>query len=489
MKMLNSRALFITLSFSFLYCFGLIVSGRNYLDDYGRYIHGYTSWSSNGRPFAELIMSTINFGAPVVDISPLPLLLGITCLSIMGYAISYRFIDGASTAVIATISSLIIANPFLLENLSFKYDSLAMCLSMLVISIPFICSKNKRSLSIDFFITSACVFLSLGLYQSSIGIFVILAILECIHRALHGEDETKWIILYSAIRATQLLVGYAAYSFIIVRTFVNDEYTRSHSELIGLTIRGLKDAFSNASGYIALINSYIISLPKMLVVLYVLVIPMISVCCFFYIIKRRSSLSLASIALISPLLFVVFSFGHFLMLKEPVISSRVMTSFSATMISIAVMFCLVVRKNIYRFAFAAPVVICSLIISLSYSSASRAQNAKDDQVAQSIYLNASREIPSVKYVHFNGEIKFAEQRQIAISKFPVLSDILKSYISKDQFWSAYMLTNNGVHVNAINLSRKDIDKICSTPPIIKTTDYVIHSSNETMVISFNQECN
>ena len=51
-----------------------------------------------------------------------------------------------------------------------------------------------------------------------------------------------------------------------------------------------------------------------------------------------------------------------------------------------------------------------------------------------------------------------------------------------------MLTYNGVHVNSKNLSHNELNEICAIPPIAKTTDYTIYSNNETMIISFNQDC-
>ena len=488
MNRINFRALGIVFSVSILYCIGIIISGRNYLDDYGRYTHGYTSWSSNGRPFADLVMNIINLGNPIVDISPLPLIIALFCLSVMGVMISIRFAKDANVMALSAISITIIANPFLLENLSFKYDILAMSLSMLVISIPFVAVRDAANSIYQFAIASACVFLSLGLYQSSIGTFVILTILECIYISSTISKSTKQCIYNAAKRASQLIVGYVFYNFIIVRTLINDEYTRSHSEILSFNEEGLKTAFNNFFGYVDILNSYVISLPKSVTYFYFIVIAICSLYCFTSFIKKNRNFFGAALALMSPFVFILFSFAHFLILKDPVLSSRVMTSFSATLISFAVLICICVKNNKARAIFILPIFVCSMIMAMSYSNASKAQNVKDDQVAQSIYIETSTKLKDVKYVYFTGEIRFAEQRKLAISRFPVLADPLKSYLGKDQFWSSYMLTYNGVHVNSKNLSHNEINEICANPPIIKTTDYTIYSNNETMVISFNQDC-
>ncbi|EKY4019046.1 glucosyltransferase domain-containing protein [Enterobacter roggenkampii] len=488
MNRISFRALGVVFSISILYCIGLIISGRNYLDDYGRYTHGYTSWSSNGRPFADLVMSIINLGNPIVDISPLPLIIALLCLSVMGVMVSRRFAKDANVMALSAISIMIITNPFLLENLSFKYDVLAMSLSMLVVSLPFVSIREGASATWRFIISSGCVFVSLGLYQSSIGTFIILTILECIYISATISRSTKTCIYNAATRALQLIVGYVFYNFLIVRTLINDEYTRSHSEIISFNGEGLNAALNNLLGYIVLLNKYVMSLPNIVVYFYFAVILLCSIFCFIFLIKKHHNFFGAALALISPAALIIFSFAHFLILKEPVLSSRVMTSFSATLISFAVLICLCVKNNKARTIAILPIFGCSIIFSMSYSNASKAQNVKDDQVAQSIYIATSEKLKNVRYVYFSGEIRFAEQRKLAISRFPVLADPLKSYFGKDQFWSSYMLTYNGVHVNSRVLSKKEIEDICSLPPQIVTTDYSIYSNGDTMIVSLNTKC-
>jgi hypothetical protein len=98
------------------------------------------------KAFADLVMSIINLGNPIVDISPLPLIIALLCLSVMGVMVSRRFAKDANVMALSAISIMIITNPFLLENLSFKYDVLAMSLSMLVVSLPFVSIRKVQAL-------------------------------------------------------------------------------------------------------------------------------------------------------------------------------------------------------------------------------------------------------------------------------------------------------------------------------------------------------
>ncbi len=67
---------------SLLYVLPVILADRPYIDDLGRSVLGYTWWGLNGRPLSDVVMIALSMGHPILDLSPLPLLLGITILSL-----------------------------------------------------------------------------------------------------------------------------------------------------------------------------------------------------------------------------------------------------------------------------------------------------------------------------------------------------------------------------------------------------------------------
>jgi hypothetical protein len=87
----EKNQIFLTVMFSLLYCIGLIISDINYLDDYGRYLLGYSGLSANGRPIADLALTIINMGFPLLDLTPLSLIASIFVMAVSGVIIADRF--------------------------------------------------------------------------------------------------------------------------------------------------------------------------------------------------------------------------------------------------------------------------------------------------------------------------------------------------------------------------------------------------------------
>ncbi|HTK00631.1 MAG TPA: glucosyltransferase domain-containing protein, partial [Bordetella sp.] len=118
----------------------IIHADRFYIDDLGRARSGYLGWTSDGRPLSNLVVETLNLGAPISDLSPLPQLLALLLLAYLAVTLARKFeIPGAWRAPL--ILAPLAANPFFLENLSYKFDVLPMTLAtalscMAVTAIP-----------------------------------------------------------------------------------------------------------------------------------------------------------------------------------------------------------------------------------------------------------------------------------------------------------------------------------------------------------------
>jgi len=352
--------------FSLIYCFGLISSHLNYLDDFGRYTLGYTSWSSNGRPFADVIMMAINFGKPLVDLSPLPILLSLFFLSLTGVLLAKKFMPQRSVSFYVVVTCLLISNPFFLENLSFKYDILAMSLSICFIMLCFIHNNNR---SLGFFMSTFFIFVSLGLYQSTIGSFIILALTGASLNLQVKKLSTKKILKELAIRMMQLLLAYAFYNIFIIRNLIHDEYSHAHSEIIHINSNGFHIAYDNFCAYISLLSTYFRSMPITMLYLYAIFFIALSIFIAqrFYKSNRGIALSVLSIGI--PLVILYLSFAPMIILKSSVISSRVMTSFGITLFSLGILsHCIPNKFKIVSYLYI-PLIILNLVISTSYTNA------------------------------------------------------------------------------------------------------------------------
>ena len=118
----------------FAYITPIILAGRYYIDDMGRGQWGYYNWAANGRPFADLIMEFLVGGGRIVDASPLFLFIGtvvfIFCCHEYHKANPFIAPSRASPFMSGLVFFYIYANPFMLENISYKFDALPMLLSL-----------------------------------------------------------------------------------------------------------------------------------------------------------------------------------------------------------------------------------------------------------------------------------------------------------------------------------------------------------------------
>lgn len=473
-----------TVVLSILYCIGLIIYNINYLDDYGRYLLGYSGLSGNGRPIADLVLTIINFGYPLLDLSPLSLLFSIFIIAISGSIIADRFFKDERPVIRCLVALFFLVNPFFIENLSFKYDILPMSLSILSISLAFYHMKNRfLKMAAPVFL----IFISLGLYQATLGMFVIFSIIELTESIINNRGTHKSRFINACSRAVQLIIAYMLYKLIIVNYFIAGDYASNLSKTITISPEGFTTLMGNFHRFNEFVGSYIESIPLVMISFYA-----ISLLTSVWILTKKSWESSKSILnviilLASPFLFYLFSFATFLFLEHAAVTSRVMISFSATLVGFSFYMLLAIKKPKFKLIVLLPFFIFSYVLSTSYVNASMAQNRKDSRIINSIYNDISHLSPQVKFVNFSGVVSPAPQKALALMRFPILKDLTKSYLGTD--WSAYMLNYNGINVSRMNFSSEEVGKICSQKAISETSDYKIYVSGENMIISFDNLCN
>jgi hypothetical protein len=161
---------------------------------------------------------------PLVDFSPLPQIGAIAVLSYLSVLVARKFkLCGAVIAALATLP--LGANPFFLENLSFKFDSLPMALSMFLVLLPILSTKadNWRSW------VTGTLFLTAGLcfYQPSINAFLVFLMLEFVFLQLELAPLTRLCRSF-AFRVLQLFSGLVLYRVVAAMT-VRGAYAVQHT--------------------------------------------------------------------------------------------------------------------------------------------------------------------------------------------------------------------------------------------------------------------
>lgn len=173
MVTLNNKSLY-TVIFSLVLLFALpiILYNGYYIDDNIRIITGNPDWSWVGRTFADYLMITLSLNKYIDDFSPIPLIIGIATLSfVLYYAINKTFKE-TPTLINIIPFVFIIVNPFFMQNLTYKFDSLPMILALSAATLAFFIEIENKVKNIV--VKLGLIFISLELYQPCANVFLIL---------------------------------------------------------------------------------------------------------------------------------------------------------------------------------------------------------------------------------------------------------------------------------------------------------------------------
>lgn len=208
----GDRSVFaILLALYFLILSPILRANRYYDDDLKRALVGHTGWDSNGRPLTSLLMKLLQcYDAALVDISPLTQIGAIAILAWAGVLIARRYAI-RSPWMAALVAFPLGAQPFYLENLSFKFDALSMSLAMLLALLPMIALRDNRR---GWWLGVLALFASLGFYQPAINACLIFILLDVVLAQLQGHPPRRLLRQFLS-RALQVGVAMLIYELVI----------------------------------------------------------------------------------------------------------------------------------------------------------------------------------------------------------------------------------------------------------------------------------
>ena len=109
--------------------FPLLIAVDLYIDDVKRALQGSFYWVRVGRPLADVLVQSLNFGRPATAVAPLYTLVAIALLSAVGVACTRAY--GIRSPFWTAMASLpLMAQPYALQAMSYGFDSLFMALSL-----------------------------------------------------------------------------------------------------------------------------------------------------------------------------------------------------------------------------------------------------------------------------------------------------------------------------------------------------------------------
>ena len=466
----------------------IIIADYYYIDDLGRSIVGYSGWSSDGRPVADMVMESLGFGLPLTDISPIPLILSIATLSLSCTLLAKS--AGFKSRAAAVISLFpIIANPFFLSNLSYKFDSLTMSLAVLFSCIPFTFRCMKAFPKVV--LTTACIVISLCLYQAASNAFVILAVSFFILESYKNKGCIQSLIL----NAVSFAMAYAIYLKLIVPHYVVGEYSTGHSDILPLSLDSLSSISNNIQMSVNLIKSFMTGYAgTMFSLLFsISVVCVVVVAAFSFInSKNMKGLIIFMIVFASPAIFFVSIPGVVLALKNPVLMPRVYIGFGfAIAASMSIIYFTLCRHFKPLVLIMAVPVMFLFSFGATYGNSLKAQKEFDVFVLSNISSDINRlGLSGKKYIVVDGYMPKSPVTMLAYQKYPLVEMMTPGYLADGWVWG-----NSLMHHYLMTQTFPDQEKQekirmerCNLKPLTENNIYKIMSFDDYIVLSFVKTC-
>lgn len=158
--------------------FALLRANVSYIDDIRHNVETYYEWGNNkGRWGIAIANLLVQMGYTLGDRSPITQLIAIVFLdasAIILAIVFQRLFKQNKIKILSLIaSSIIIFNPYFLQCLSYKYESVGMGISVLLAVFPFLFLENRK---LFLWVSAISIFLMCNFYQSSSGIYILMVI-------------------------------------------------------------------------------------------------------------------------------------------------------------------------------------------------------------------------------------------------------------------------------------------------------------------------
>jgi hypothetical protein len=478
--------------FSLLYIFPILFANFYYIDDLGRSLRGYTGWDGNGRPLATLVALVLSNGKPLMDVSPWIQILSIALLSYALILFLRKYIPAASPFKLFSIAAFFYLNLFVLENLSYKFDTFGMILSL---SIFFILYSLPEELSLkkQFMFSSLAVILSLSLYQASIGAYISLAIVESLFMVYENnslDDIARKILL----RVGAILCGGLIYKAAIVRIFVaKNGYSAEHASFVNLlSVKGFQEVYNNLHLFYRLFSAYTFSL-RYLGFLLLLALLAGIIIFIFHIWKNREESALLKLLFslyfaTAPFLLIVASILTLILLKKPVVAPRVMLSFSVFTLFIGIV---VYRLSEWKkpFVILSVLTLIFMLSSSSYYGNLLTRQEKMNSLVATYMVKDLNEIENEKgfkinTVSFIGQSSKCKELLLAGKKRPIYNYLIPIYMNNGWYWGGQYLSHYRRDNIQLRNEKDDKDFIKTIAPIKQNEFYSMYLRGKKIIVAF-----
>jgi hypothetical protein len=288
-----------------------------YIDDIHRaigedYARNNFSW---GRYLADILSKLVHTTPMIADLSPLTQILAITILSVSSVLFVYVLCDRKIKTIALLASIPLGLSPYILENLSYKFDAPYMMLSILFSIIPFLFVESRRCFVVISIISLMLMCLT---YQASSGIYLLITLYLCYHQWNNNKKTLKQTGVFFLTSAVSYVCALMAYRLLFVDKYKHT-YTGTEAFEPSQLIPGV---IQNISRYFTYIHSDFATLWQVLIV-FILI-------CFIVQSVRNSKRNKWISVILScfiVLITAILSYGPYLILENPLFHPRALYGF------------------------------------------------------------------------------------------------------------------------------------------------------------------
>lgn len=473
---INKKHFILILLAMFIYILPLLNSPYYYMDDNVRVVTGHPDWGWQGRPVADFVYYILSFSfVKIKDFFPYSLLLGLFFVSFVFKSLFVEFCSEKKVKLAYVLSFLfIIMNPFFMQNLSYRYDSLPMILGLISSIYAFLILRINIHNFIKISYSIVFLIISLSLYQPCVNAFLVMSFYSMIllnyknHNEYFKELSKKLLIF---------MVAFVGYDIIVLKLL---SYSTSRSTFIG--VNEIDCVFLKLKVFFSCL---MFQLPSSISILFMGVL----LYTFYIMLKDSNNKKLTLISLLGMFLSL---WGGLLLIKENMSLPREFPVFGLYF-TLHVWY--ILNKNPGRKIFCSIVIFVLLILNTAYFyhyiNMYKTQSLYESNIEDSLVLkiNSDKNL-SVLPVYINGKPDYEEKIKNTINSSDLF--IRKMLLTSDEWISRYALYRKGL--KTVNLSFKSGDVMLfnklmndKTPPYYKNSFYSIYVVNNKVEVFILRE--
>ncbi|CAI3960023.1 unnamed protein product [Commensalibacter communis] len=384
------------------------------MDDFYRSANGdLVTWYQNARPFSVFFFRILSGSIFPSDPYPFSFLFSFVTLYFTLRYTTDQIISEDNFLLKLSIFTLLLCNPFFLQNLSYKYDCVMMVMSIFCACF-FVFKKKSNNKTVDYTLRCLIIFSLFCFYQSALSlVFGLMAI-----KMLGDVDNNKFSItireaFYSVIC---IFVTFLIYKSLIANFMLTEGFIEA-GKILPFDGYFLSQLFDNYQGYFKLLSLFLYKK-------YILIsISIVSLFCLLTIIKDCVDKNYKRILVLFisiPLLGVSLTSCN-IILSSPMYHMREMIGVNAVFVYIY----LFIRKNEYitRIILCLPIsfLLVNLLLSSAICNLKRIEYVKNELVIQDIVRSINYfGVEQAQGIAFISDDLQSPAKKIILKNYPLL---------------------------------------------------------------------